>query len=239
MGQMYNRGGRRTHDNPEGPQISKARLGRVRFRTHVLFPIQIEGSQRLRDTASLRMLLCIKRFLSASPWVSRLKYLFASTMANSPNSRSHSPYFTPSPENDGVTLCPAWLDPPKRAPSRTSPRTQYEFIMSTGDESATSAKQKLKTVRSHVMKNYLHQQQQRQGQSGEASSRERRKAKQSVRSHRSLSRGSSACSPTESEGGRSGTSDVRNLFSDFAFASPSGESSATDYFSTGKSKSSR
>jgi len=44
--------------------------------------------------------------------------------------------------------------------------TQYEFIMQTGSEraeSSTAAKRKLRTVRSHVMRNYLHRQQNRQG----------------------------------------------------------------------------
>ena len=160
-------------------------------------------------------------------------------MTHSPSPIPQTPYFASSPEDDSAQLYQAWLNPPKRAPSRTSPRTQYEFIMSTGDESATAAKQKLKTVRSHVMKNYLQQQQQRQGRKVDPekdASRERRKGKQRVRSNTSRSRGSSAaCSPSGSEGGHSGISDVRSLFSDFALASPFGESNTPEYFTAGKS----
>lgn len=83
------------------------------------------------------------------------------------------------------------LDVPQKTTSGASSPTQYEFIMSTGDESATAARQKLKTVRSHVMKNYLQQQQQKQGRASKdmafSATGERRKSKQRARSNRSAS----------------------------------------------------
>lgn len=75
--------------------------------------------------------------------------------------------------------------------------TQYEFIMQTGDENTATTKKKLKTVRSHVMKNYLQQQQHQQQQgrqsygsasSSFAASTDRRREKQRARSSRSESR---------------------------------------------------
>ena len=84
---------------------------------------------------------------------------------------------------------PRSSQPPQPSRAGTTTPTQYEFIMTTGEESATTARQKLKTIRSHVMKNYLTQQQ-RQG-SGETSlsvaQSERRKGKQRARSSRSPS----------------------------------------------------
>lgn len=65
--------------------------------------------------------------------------------------------------------------------------TRYEFIVHTGVEDA-SAKQKLKTVRSHVMRNYLHQQQLQSGHSSDSAVSERRHSKQRARSYRSASR---------------------------------------------------
>ena len=64
--------------------------------------------------------------------------------------------------------------------------THYEFISHSGTDDAT-AKQKLKTVRSHVMRNYLHQQQQRSGVSSNPVANERRQSKQRTRSSRSNS----------------------------------------------------
>lgn len=75
-------------------------------------------------------------------------------------------------------------------PSRAPSSTQYAFIVQTGDESSTTMKGKLKTVRSHVMKNYLHQQQQRQNSKSSSRSRnstERRKGKTCARRSRSTS----------------------------------------------------
>ncbi|KAF2812302.1 uncharacterized protein BDZ99DRAFT_461035 [Mytilinidion resinicola] len=40
------------------------------------------------------------------------------------------------------------------------PSTQYQFITTTGEEDSATSKRKLKTVRSHVMRNFLQQQQQ-------------------------------------------------------------------------------
>ncbi|KAJ4295590.1 hypothetical protein N0V90_007603 [Kalmusia sp. IMI 367209] len=97
------------------------------------------------------------------------------------------------------------------SPRPTPVPTQYEFISHEGGRDA-SAKQKLKTVRSHVMRNYLHQQQQQQqqqqqsGRSGPSSksvASERRQAKERARSSRSASRGTDASiSPTLSESPR-------------------------------------
>lgn len=41
-----------------------------------------------------------------------------------------------------------------------APSTQYQFITTTGEEDSATSKRKLKTVRSHVMRNFLQQQQQ-------------------------------------------------------------------------------
>ncbi|KAK7179949.1 hypothetical protein PSPO01_13948 [Paraphaeosphaeria sporulosa] len=70
--------------------------------------------------------------------------------------------------------------------SQSPATTHYEFIAHTGIEDA-SAKQKLKTVRSHVMRNYLHQQQRQSGQSSKSIVSERRQNKQRARSSRSAS----------------------------------------------------
>lgn len=67
----------------------------------------------------------------------------------------------------------------------TSP-VQYEFISNTGIEDE-STKKNLKTVRSHVMRHYLHQQQQRSRQSSNPVASERRRSKQRARSSRSAS----------------------------------------------------
>ncbi|KAF2179217.1 hypothetical protein K469DRAFT_303958 [Zopfia rhizophila CBS 207.26] len=97
--------------------------------------------------------------------------------------------------------------------------------MTTGDESAAAAKRKLKTVRSHVMKNYL-QQQQRQGHSGDSSlsvaTGDRRKGKQRARSSRSASREAerSPISPAVSEGARSAVAELGSLFSGLSSYSP-------------------
>ncbi|KAF2036582.1 hypothetical protein EK21DRAFT_83537 [Setomelanomma holmii] len=84
-------------------------------------------------------------------------------MAHAPESNYLTPYSTIS-SADEVDARQS-QSPPDMATSYRSTRkqacTQYAFIMQTGDESSTTVKKKLKTVRSHVMKNYLHQQQQR------------------------------------------------------------------------------
>lgn len=147
------------------------------------------------------------------------------TMAYSPPQHPHSPYFgspTGSP-----SASQAALDIPNRSPAAASSSTQYEFIMQTGDESAAASKQKLKTVRSHVMKNYLHQQQQQAKASGssslKATSSDRRRSKQRVRSSRSNSReAESPTSPAMSEGrrGRSASAEVSSMFSGFTLSLP-------------------
>ena len=117
-------------------------------------------------------------------------------MSLSPEQKAYSSYFAMSPRaNTDPAYSPRspHLEIPQRAASRTSSPTQYEFIMSTGDESATTARQKLKTVRSHVMKNYLQQQQQqRQGRGSKdiafpGAAGDRRQSKQRTRSNRSAS----------------------------------------------------
>ncbi|KAF1952571.1 hypothetical protein CC80DRAFT_552383 [Byssothecium circinans] len=113
------------------------------------------------------------------------------TMDNSPHQAPHSPYFAPSPEEQPTLYQPQQPKRPRRSPSATSSsRTRYQFIMQTGDESSATAKQKLKTVRSHVMKNYLHQQHNKQSkETGEGSiatsSSDRRRSKQRARNNRS------------------------------------------------------
>jgi hypothetical protein len=105
------------------------------------------------------------------------------------------------------------LQVPGHESSGASPPTRYEFIMSTGDESAAATKQNLKTVRSHVMKNYLQQQQQQRygyeiaESSAAAIHRERRRGKENFRSSRSASR-EIEHSPIDSEGGRVGRVEV-------------------------------
>lgn len=151
------------------------------------------------------------------------------TMAHSPNQDPHSPSFASFPASRQAGTSPSSLGVPESAPTRTTSPTQYQFIMQTGDESVATAKQNLKTVRSHVMKNYLHQQQQRQsGVSGEGSfataSGTKREEKQRARSARSASRESrqGAGSPAVSEGGRerSASTDVGSMFSALSFSIP-------------------
>ncbi|KAF2642854.1 hypothetical protein P280DRAFT_478917 [Massarina eburnea CBS 473.64] len=113
---------------------------------------------------------------------------------------------------------------PQRARSSTVSPTQYEFIIQTGDESSATAKQKLKTVRSHVMKNYLHQQQHKQSKDSNDSSldtskTDRRRSKQRTRSSRSGSHETSfsSASPTLSNTdlGLGISDEVGSLFSGF------------------------
>jgi len=86
---------------------------------------------------------------------------------------------------------PSNLDVPTQPLSRRTPDTKYEFIAQTGIESTTAVRQKLKTVRSHVMKNYLHQQQTR-NEGGDSLHQDtvkvRRRSKQRTRCSRSTSR---------------------------------------------------
>lgn len=119
--------------------------------------------------------------------------MFQSGMMTSPVSHG-LPIFTISspeakaPSSRGQT--PAMSDTSQPSLSRRSSETQYEFIMQTGDDNSKAMKQKLKTVRSHVMKNYLHQQQQRQNVgegTGSSVLKERRKSKQRARQSRSSS----------------------------------------------------
>lgn len=148
------------------------------------------------------------------------------TMANSPDQNPYSYSAAPSPERHGGATAPARsnrLEVPEKTPSRASSPTQYEFILNTGDESATTARQKLKTVRSHVMKNYL-QQQSRQGRGpGESSlsaaQSERRKGKERARSSRSTSREHEQ-NPTPPNRERSSSVEIGALFSGFSLADP-------------------
>lgn len=106
------------------------------------------------------------------------------------------------------------------------PPTQYEFITQTGDESTATTKKKLKTVRSHVMKNYLQQQQGRQAKGSgptaiAASTDSRRRGKQRTRSSRSVSRDTdSSTSPTLSEGMRARSSSTEFGRMDFGVPFP-------------------
>ena len=52
---------------------------------------------------------------------------------------------SPTPDSRGSLL------------TRFTPSTQYQFITTTGDDTRASKKLKLKTVRSHVMRNYVQQ----------------------------------------------------------------------------------
>ncbi|KAF2690329.1 hypothetical protein K458DRAFT_102146 [Lentithecium fluviatile CBS 122367] len=138
-------------------------------------------------------------------------------MAHSPPQDPWSPYLQSSPESPLAD--PPQFEVPSRPKSSAPPPTQYEFITQTGDESAATTKQKLKTVRSHVMKNYLHQHQQQNRQtkgsssSALATSAERRKGKQRARSSRSASRDTeSPTSPTMSEGMRGRSASASNDF---------------------------
>jgi hypothetical protein len=155
-------------------------------------------------------------------------WLLLGIMADSPDRDVPSPFFASSSEGQMTETPPSRrtnrLDVPDRAPSRSTTPTQYEFIMTTGDESATVTKQKLKTVRSHVMKNYLQQQQRKvSGESSlSAASSERRKGKQRARSSRSGSREMehSPTSPEYSDGVRSVTTEIGSLFSGFSTLGP-------------------
>lgn len=160
-------------------------------------------------------------------------------MADAPNQTPYNPYSPTSPEeraDESASHRHSRLGVPEGPPSRTPSPTQYEFIMTTGDESATTARQKLKTVRSHVMKNYL-QQQQRQGASRESlsvASSERRKGKQRARSSRSASR-EVEHSPTVSEKGHSASAEIGSLFSGFALTDPFASAGTEERSSLGKS----
>lgn len=162
------------------------------------------------------------------------------TMTNSPDHYEFTSYFSiPTNDQGGGSTTPRsdHLHVPEHKPpsSRTPSPTQYEFIMTTGDESASSARQKLKTVRSHVMKNYLHHQQQQQqqcqgGPSGQTLSRagsERRKAKQRTRSSRSASRETDHGSMTV-EGGIPGI-EIGALFAGASFTEPVARHNANPY----------
>lgn len=149
-------------------------------------------------------------------------------MSRTPGKEPYTSNFAASPEDTAGEDAPESRDRLKvtgAVPSRTPSPTQYEFIMTTGEETSTATRQKLKTVRSHVMKNYL-QQQQRQGRSsGESSlqvaSGDRRKGKQRARSSRSNSREQrSPVSSPASEEGSTATSHMGTLFSGFSQFKP-------------------
>ncbi|KAF2264644.1 hypothetical protein CC78DRAFT_601328 [Lojkania enalia] len=149
-------------------------------------------------------------------------------MADSPDPTTH---YTTSPSPSGGATAETAIEPPselgvpEQPSSRPeSPQQQYKFIMTTGDESATTRKRNLKTVRSQVMKNYLAQQQQRQGrgpnESLSSGSSERRKEKQRARSSRSRSREvDSLRSLTVGERGTAGMPAIGSLPPRFSWAS--------------------
>jgi hypothetical protein len=114
--------------------------------------------------------------MSTSPVQNDLSYYFVS----SPDYQTDAAAFSKS-SHTGIS---------PGTPSILSPPTQYEFIMSNGYETTTSARKKLKTVRSHVMKNYLHQKLQKRGSqhtSISCTNERRRKVKQWSRSSQSSS----------------------------------------------------
>jgi hypothetical protein len=134
-------------------------------------------------------------------------------MTQPPRQNRWSPTFRSIPET--LLPGPRQAASPKPPTTGAPPPTQYEFIMQTGDESTATTKKKLKTVRSHVMKNYL-QQQQQQGRQlkgsdslSSAAGTDRRKGKQRARSSRSGSQDTeSSTSPTISEGMRARSSSI-------------------------------
>jgi hypothetical protein len=156
-------------------------------------------------------------------------WLLPGIMADLPDRDIQSSFFASSPEKQTTEMPTPQrtgrLDIPDEAQSRSTTPTQYEFIMTTGDESATATKQKLKTVRSHVMKNYLQQQQQQRNIPGDSSlsvvGGERRKGKQRARSSRSGSREMehSPTSPGYSNS-ISVTTEMGSLFSGFSTFNP-------------------
>ncbi|KAH7093119.1 hypothetical protein FB567DRAFT_166360 [Paraphoma chrysanthemicola] len=112
-------------------------------------------------------------------------------MVTSPESTGCSPHSLSSSIDEGdinPNLTPSETVAYRRSMGRRT-NTQYAFIMQTGDESSTAVKNKLKTVRSHVMKNYLHQQQQRGVEEllDPNANRTRRKSKELARRSRSSS----------------------------------------------------
>ncbi|KAF2020527.1 hypothetical protein BU24DRAFT_487127 [Aaosphaeria arxii CBS 175.79] len=86
------------------------------------------------------------------------------------------------------------LEVPRSTSTRTPSPTQYEFVSLTGTEDPRTTRRKLKKVRSHVMKNYLHQQRQHsQDRSSEdpisaSVGSDRRKGKEMMRARESTGR---------------------------------------------------
>jgi hypothetical protein len=166
---------------------------------------------------------------TAAAFFTNTFWLLPGIMADLPDRDMQSSFFASSPEEQTTEMSTpqrtGGLDIPDEAKSRSTTPTQYEFIMTTGDESATATKQKLKTVRSHVMKNYLQQQQQQRNISGDSSlsvvGGERRKGKQRARSSRSGSRETehSPISPGYSNS-ISVTTEMGSLFSGFSTFNP-------------------
>ncbi|KAF2116401.1 hypothetical protein BDV96DRAFT_658682 [Lophiotrema nucula] len=165
-------------------------------------------------------------------------------MADSPDQHLSPLYPPASPDPQGMEMPrTSRLEVPERAPSRSASPTQYEFIMSTGEENASTRKKNLKTVRSQVMKNYLAQQQQRQRRGSNEGlmstvGSERRKGKERARSSRSTSRevGDSSTSPTVSEGGLSVSADAGSVFSGFSWSMPFGGARTDAQFRLGSSQ---
>jgi hypothetical protein len=86
-------------------------------------------------------------------------------MALSVDLYDYTSYFALSPRahtEPALSPSPPLVDMSQKPALKRRSQTQYEFITMTADESAKTARQKLKTVRSHVMKNYMqHHQPQR------------------------------------------------------------------------------
>jgi hypothetical protein len=146
-------------------------------------------------------------------------------MTQPPMQDQWSPTFLSMTENPMAT--PRNVEVPKPPTRHAPPPTRYEFIMQTGDESTATTKKKLKTVRSHVMKNYLQQQQQgRQANKSNSSSLGtsgdgRRTGKQRARASRSGSRDTeSSTSPTLSDGLRARSSSTEFGHLDFGVPVP-------------------
>ncbi|KAH7083168.1 hypothetical protein BKA63DRAFT_584429 [Paraphoma chrysanthemicola] len=82
------------------------------------------------------------------------------TSSESADCNPHSLNSSTDAGDANLNLAPSEFVAYRRSMGRRT-NTQYAFIMQTGDVSSAAVKNKLKTVRSHVMKNYLHQQQRR------------------------------------------------------------------------------
>ncbi|KAF1998326.1 hypothetical protein P154DRAFT_578145 [Amniculicola lignicola CBS 123094] len=143
-------------------------------------------------------------------------------MSNSPYQDTFSALSTSSPEER--TSPPSQHAGPNVSnfispPTASSPR--FEFIVNTGEESDTAAKQKLKTVRSHVMKNYLAKQERLMtGGVGDSPKGDGRKGKRRTRPSRSTSQEADGLMDLAEEEGLFVTAEMGYLFSGFSLAVP-------------------